>query len=152
MFFKMTNMPLKTPDYRPDIDKRVSTRHRYGDFKDVDYTGNSYKFIETAVYRGIFPDVPKDAFDPDKPIKRSTVAYALFVYFDFPEVKKVISIGDIGSSDPFFEQIRTAVGLGLMDLTPNGLFRPDESVSGMEAFRSISKAGESLPLTVKENE
>jgi iron complex transport system substrate-binding protein len=149
MFFKMTNMPLKTPDYRRDIDKRAGTRHRYGDFKDVDYTGNAYKFIETVVYRGVFPDVPKDEFDPDKPIKRRTVAYALFVYFDFPEVKKDISIGDLGSSDLFFEQIRTAVGLGLMDLTPNGLFRPDESVSGMEAFKSIAKAAESLAPMVQ---
>ena len=152
MFFKMTNMPLKTPDYRHDIDQRASTRHRYGEFKDVDYTGNAYKFIETVVYRGIFPDVPKDAFDPDKPVRRSTVAYALFVYFDFPEVKKDFSMGDIGSSDPFFEQIRTAVGLGLMDLTPNGLFRPDESVSGVEVFRSISKAAESILQTAKANE
>jgi iron complex transport system substrate-binding protein len=140
MFFKMTNMPLKTPNYREDIQKRASARHRYGDFKDVDYTGRAYKFIETAVYRGIFPDVDKYAFHPDKPVKRSTIAYALFVYFDFPEVKKDIAIGDVGSADPFFEQIRTAVGLGLMNLTQKGLFRPDGSVSGMEAFRILSKA------------
>ncbi len=140
MFFKMTNMPLKTPDYRMDIQSREISRHRYGDFKDVDYTGNAYKFIETAVYRGLFPDIEKYDFYPDKPIKRSTVAYALFVYFDFPEVKRDVSMRDVENSYPFFEQVRTAVGLGLMDLTPDGLFRPDGSVSGMEAFRIISKA------------
>jgi iron complex transport system substrate-binding protein len=140
MFFKMTNMPLKTPDYRRDIQERASSAHRYGDFKDVDYTGRAYKYIETAVYRGIFPDVGNYAFHPNKPVKRSTLAYALFVYFDFPEVKKDIAIGDVGSTDPFFEQIRTVVGLGLMDLTPKGLFRPDGSVSGLEAFRILSKA------------
>ena len=140
MFVKMTNMPLKTPDYRHDIQKRAGTRHRYGDFKDVDYMGNAYKFIETAVYRGIFPNIKKYAFYPDKPIKRSTVAYALFVYFDFPEVEKEITIGDVKNSDPLFEQIRTAVGLRMMGLTANEFFRPDGFVSGMEAFRIISKA------------
>lgn len=140
MFVKITNTPLKTPDYRHDIQKRDRTRHRYGDFKDVDYTGNAYKFIETAVYRGIFPNIKKYAFYPNKPIKRSTIAYALFVYFDFPEVEKKVTIGDVKNSNPMFEQIRTAAGLGIMNLTRNGLFRPDGPVSGMEAFKIISKA------------
>jgi len=140
MFVKMTNIPLKTPDYRSDIQKRAGTRHRYGDFRDVDYTGNAYKFIETAVYRGIFPDTRKYAFYPDKPVSRSTVAYALFVCFDFPEVGKEITIDDVRKSDPLFEQIRTAVGLGIMDLVHGDLFRPDGTVSGMEAFTIISKA------------
>jgi len=57
MFVKITNMPLKTADYRRDIQKRAAKRHKYGDFRDVDYMGNAYKFIETAVYRAIFPHV-----------------------------------------------------------------------------------------------
>ncbi|MFW8601933.1 ABC transporter substrate-binding protein [Desulfobacterota bacterium M19] len=140
LFVKMTNMPLKTPDYRHDIQKRAGERHRYGDFKDVNYTGNAYKFIETAVYRGIFPNIKKYAFFPDKPIARSTIAYALFVYFDFPEVEKKVAIADIGNSNPFFEQIKTAVGLGIMKLTLNGQFRPEGPVSGLEAFSIISRA------------
>ena len=142
MFVKMTNIPLKTPDYQRDIRKRAAARHRYGDFRDVDYTGNAYKFIETAVYRGIFPHVEKSAFHPDSPVKRSTVAYALFVYFDFPEVKDQVTMGDVRDSDPLFEQVRTAVGLGIMSLAQDGLFRPDGLVSGMDAFNIISQAGQ----------
>lgn len=144
MFVTMTNIPLKTPDYRRDIRKKAAEQHRYGDFRDVDYTGNAYKFIETAVYRGIFPAVEKFAFHPDKPVKRSTVAYALFVYFDFPEVEKHISMGDVMNSDSHFEQIRTAVGLGIMDLTHNGLFRPDDPVPGRQLFVIINKARNSV--------
>jgi len=140
MFVKMTNIPLKTPDYLRDIRKRAVARHRYGDFRDVDYMGNAYKFIETAVYRGIFPHVEKSAFHPDSPVKRSTAAYALFVYFDFPEVKDPVTIGDVRDSDPLFEQVRTAVGLGIMALARDGLFSPDGPVSGMDAFKIISKA------------
>lgn len=140
LFVKMTNTPLKTPDYRHDIQRRAEERHRYGDFKDVNYTGNAYKFIETAVYRGIFPNIKKYVFGPDKPIKRSTVAYALFVYFDFPEVTKKVTMKDVADSAPFFEQIRTAVGLGIMRLTSDNLFRPDGPVSGLDAFQIISRA------------
>jgi len=144
MFVKMTNMPLKTPDYRRDILKRAAGQHRYGDFRDVDYTGNAYKFIETAVYRGIFRHGDKHAFYPDRPVRRSTVAYALFVYFDFPEVEKQITISDVKTSDPLFEQISTVVGLGIMDLTREGHFRPGGSVSGRQLFEIIKKAVETV--------
>jgi iron complex transport system substrate-binding protein len=140
MFIKTLNLPLKTPDYRRDIKKRSDIQHRYGDFKDIDYTGGAYKFIETAVYRGLFPNVKKHEFDPDEPIKRSDVAYSLFVYFDLPKVEKKILIDDVNHANPLSEQIYTAVGLGCMTLTPGNLFRPDDPVSGMEAFRIISKA------------
>lgn len=140
MFVKMTNMPLKTPDYWHDIRKRADSRHKYGDFKDVNYSGNAYKFIETAVYRGIFPNIKKKYFYPAKSITRRTLAYALFVYFDFPEVEKNFSIADVKSTDPFYEQIRTAVGLGFLSLTPDGFFRPEGSVAGKEVFRIIARA------------
>ena len=140
MLCKMANIALKTPSYRKDILDRSADKHKYGDFKDVDYTGDAYKFIETAVYAGLFPDVRKSEFLPDRPITRRDIAYALFVNFDFPDVKKAVSIRDVKDTDPFFEQIRTAAGLGLIDLTPDGLFRPDGTVSGEEGFRIISKA------------
>lgn len=140
MFCKMTDMPIKTPDYHQDIQQRSESIHRYGGFTDIDYTGDAYKFVETAVYRGIFPDIHKTEFFPDRPVTRSTVAYALFVFFDLPEVQNAASIKDVTDSNPFSEQIRTAVGLGLMDRTPDGLFRPDGTVSGQEAFMIISKA------------
>lgn len=140
MFIKMLNLPLKTPDYRRDVKKRPETQHRYGDFKDIDYTEGAYKFIETAVYRGLFPDVQKYEFHPDRPIKRRDVAYALFVYFDLPRAREKVSIRDVAPCDPLFEQIHTAVGLGCMSLTRDGLFRPDDPVSGAEVFKIISKA------------
>ena len=139
MFCKMANIPLKTPDYRHDILHRSTAEHKYGDFKDVDYTGEAYKFIETVVYRGIFPKLRKSEFFPDRPITRRDFAYALFVHFDLPEVKKAVSLEDVKPTDQFFEQIRTAVGLGLIE-APGGLFKPDASVSGEEAFQIISRA------------
>ncbi len=140
MFVKMTNMPLKTPDYRRDIAQKAETSHRYGDFTDIDYTGNDYKFIETAVYRGIFAKMEKAAFHPNRPITRREVAYALFVYYDLPEVAQPVVMQDVDRSSLFFEQIRTAVGLGIMSLNPEHRFRPEAPISGGQALRSIEKA------------
>ena len=139
MFIKMMNIPLKTPDYRHDIQKRPETKHRYGDFRDVNYTGNDYKFIETAVYRGLFSEVNRYEFYPDAPMKRRSVACSLFVHFDLPEAKPVV-IGDIKDSDPLFNQIQTVVGLDIMKLNRDGKFLPDNPVSGGELFQIISKA------------
>ncbi|GBE12515.1 corrinoid ABC transporter substrate-binding protein [bacterium BMS3Bbin14] len=139
MFVKMTNMPLKTPDYWHDIQRRSATRHKYGSFRDVDYTGHDYKFIETAAYRGIFANTSQPRFYPHRPITRRAVAYAIFVDFDLPETKPV-AIRDIRNSDPMYEQIRTAVGLGIMKLDQKGDFLPDNPVSGQELFRAISQA------------
>ena len=141
MFAKIMNIPLKTPDYRHDIQKRPKTKHKYGDFKDVDYAGNNYKFIETAVYRGLFYDVNRYEFCPDAPIKRRSVAYALFVNFDFPDARPVV-IEDSNGSDPLFHHIQTVVGLDIMKLNKDGEFLPDNSVSGEEVFQIISKAKE----------
>jgi len=118
-------------------------RHRYGEFRDVDYTGDAYKFIETAVYRGLFPDVNRYQFYPDRPVKKESVAYALFVYFDFPEVKET-QIRDLKVSDPVFEQIQTVVGLGIMPVDRYGRFRPQAPVSGMGLFRIISRAEKAI--------
>ncbi len=139
MFVKMTNMPLKTPDYRHDIQKRAATRHKYGSFRDVDYAGHDYKFIETAVYRGILYNTAQPRFYPHRPITRRAVAYAIFVDFDLPETKPV-AIKDIPDSDPMYEQIRTAVGLGIMKLNKKGEFLPDGPISGEELFRSLTRA------------
>jgi len=144
IFVKMTNIPLKTPDYLHDIRGRGPSQHRYGDFRDVDYMGDAYKFIETAVYRGLFPQIDKYSFHPDRPVKRSTVAHALFVYFDLPEPVTGISMADVRDSDPLFEQIRTVVGLGIMHLYPGGLFRPLEPVSGRELFEIIKRASDTV--------
>lgn len=141
MFIKMMNIPLKTPDYRHDIQKRPNTKHKYGDFRDVDYAGNEYKFIETAVYRGLFYDIGKYEFHPDVPVKRESIAYSLFVNFDFPDTKSV-TIKDIHESNPLFNQIQTVVGLNIMKLNEDGKFLPDNSVSGKELFQIISKAKE----------
>jgi iron complex transport system substrate-binding protein len=141
IFIKMMNIPLKTPDYRHDIQKRPETKHRYGDFRDVDYTGNDYKFIETAVYRGLFYDIGKNKFYPDMPMKRGNIAYSLFVNFDFPDAKSV-AIKDVHSPAPLFNQIQTVVGLGIMKLNKDGKFLPDNPVSGGELFQIISKAKE----------
>jgi iron complex transport system substrate-binding protein len=145
MYCQIMKLPLKTPDYRQDILKRANGKHRYGDFIDIDYTGKAYKFVETAVYRGVFPDSDSDEFFPDKRLTRSTLAYALFVSFDLPDVKSRMVIKDVAESDPFFEQIRTLVSLGLMDLTTDGLFRPADTVSGKEAEEIIAKARQVAP-------
>ena len=139
MFIKIMNIRLKTPDYRHDIRKRASTQHKYGDFKDVDYAGNEYKFIETAVYRGLFPDISKYEFHPDMPISRAAVAYALFMNFDLPDAGPVV-IKDIVDSNHLFNQIQIVAGLGIIKLDSNNRFLPDSPVSGKEVFQIISRA------------
>ncbi|MCD6294666.1 MAG: ABC transporter substrate-binding protein [Deltaproteobacteria bacterium] len=139
MFIKIMNIRLKTPDYRHDIQKRASTQHKYGDFKDVDYAGNEYKFIETAVYRGLFPNMSKYEFHPDMPITRAAVAYALFMYFDLPDARPV-AIKDVRKTNPLFNQIQALVGLDIIKLNRDGCFMPERSLSGREVFQFISLA------------
>jgi len=139
MFIKIMNIRLKTPDYRHDIQKRASTQHKYGDFKDVDYSGNEYKFIETAVYRGLFPNMSKYEFHPDMPITRAAVAYALFMYFDLPDARPV-AIKDVRKTNPLFNQIQALVGLDIIKLNRDGCFMPERSLSGREVFQFISLA------------
>ena len=139
MFIMTMNIRLKTPDYRHDILKRVINKHTYGDFRDVDYAGNEYKFIETAVYRGLFPDISKYEFYPDMTVKRKTVAYALFMGFDLPDARPV-AIKDVRKTDPLFNQIHTVVGLDIITLNKDGDFGPERSVSGRELFQYIALA------------
>jgi iron complex transport system substrate-binding protein len=141
LFVKIMNIPLKTPDYQHDIQDRADGKHKYGNFRDVDYTGNDYKFIETAVYRGLFYNIDKGIFYPDKPITRKEIAFILFVYFDLIDAKPV-SIQDIKDSDPLFNQIQKVAGLGILKLDKDGKFLPDAPVSGKEAISAITLARE----------
>ncbi len=137
MFVKMMNIRLKTPNYLHDIKKRDNAKHKYGEFKDVDYFGDKYKYIETAVYRGLFYNVKKYRFYPNLPIQRQSVAYALFMYFDLPDSFAPVAIKDIKTSYPLYPQIETLVGLKLMHLDKKGDFEPKGSVSGKQAFKII---------------
>ena len=139
MFIKIMNIRLKTPDYRHDIRKRASAEHKYGDFKDVDYAGNGYKFIETAVYKGFFPNISKYEFHPNMAIKKGTIAYALFMNFDLPDARPV-AIKDVRKTNPLFNQIQAVVGLDIIKLNKDGDFMPERSVSGRDLFQYISLA------------
>ena len=86
-------------------------------------------------------DIGKYEFHPDMPVKRGSIAYSLFVNFDFPDAKSV-AIKDVHSSAPLFNQIQTVVGLDIMKLNRDGKFLPDSPVSGEELFQIISKAKE----------
>ena len=141
MFIKMMNVPLKTPDYRRDILKRSGKKHKYGDFKDVDYKGTSYKYIETAVYNGIFYDTSDHLFYPDVPLRRNELAYSLFSFFDFPDTAPV-KIRDIKDTDPLYGEANKVVGLGIMKLDKNGRFLPDKPVSGKKVFETLLMAKE----------
>ena len=94
------------------------------------------------VYRGLFTNIKKDMFYPDQPVKKSTMAYALFMYFDFPEVITKFNISDVKASDPLFEQIRTVVGLGIMPVDSRGAFLPQRHLSGKQIYRMVNKAKE----------
>ena len=139
MFIKMMNIPLKTPDYGHDILKRDDSKHKYGEFKDVDYFGDDYKFIETCIYKGLFHDVPKYEFRPSAPIKRADIAFAIFMHFDLPPAKP-IAIRDIKEAEPLFNQIERVISLNIMELDREGRFLPDKAVSGDEVYRIIFKA------------
>ncbi len=142
MLVKITNMRIKTPDYRHDIQKRANKKHKYGEFRDVDYMGGRrYKFIETAVYRGVFPKTNKYRFYPDMPLKRQTLAFAIFICFDLPDSEPV-NIKDVSSDSPFFAQIQAVVGLGIMNLDKNGRFNPAKPLSGIEVFKAVKLAKE----------
>lgn len=139
MFIKIMNIPLKTPDYGHDILKRDDSKHKYGEFEDVDYYADDYKFIETCIYRGLFNDVQKYDFSPSAPIKRADIAFAIFMHFDLPPANP-IAIKDIKDSHSLFNQIERVTSLNIMELDREGRFYPDKAVSGDEAYRIILKA------------
>jgi len=141
-FVKMMNIRLKTPNYLHDIKKRAKTKHKYGDFKDINYFGDRYKYIETAVYKGLFPNIKKYEFYPDLPVTRQSVAYALFMYFDLPDSFAPVAIKDVKDSYPLYSQIETLVGLKLMHLNKAGKFLPENPISGKSLFQVLKKAEE----------
>ncbi len=142
MLVKMMNIRLKTPNYLHDIRKRADSKHKYGDFRDIDYFGDRYKYIETAVYKGLFNNIKKYEFYPDLPITKKDVAYALFMYFDFPDSFAPVPIKDVKDSYPLYSQIETLVGLKLMHLNKAGEFMPENPISGKALFQVIQKAAE----------
>ncbi len=139
---KMMNIRLKTPNYLHDIRKRADSKHKYGDFRDIDYFGDRYKYIETAVYKGLFNNVKKYEFYPDAPITKGDVAYALFMYFDLPDSFAPVKIKDVNDSYPLYSQIETLVGLKIMHLNPKNEFLPKNSVSGKTLVKIIKTAAE----------
>ena len=141
IFVKMMNIRVRTPDYMHDIWKRADTEHKYGDFEDVDYAGNEYKFIETAVHIELFHDICKYQFHPDMPVKRRTVAYGLFMNFGLPDSGSVV-IKDVPKTNPLFNQIQAVVGLDIMKLNKDGNFMPESPVSGRDIFQYVSLAKE----------
>ena len=141
-FVKMMNIRLKTPNYLYDIKKRAKTKHKYGDFKDIDYFGDRYKYIETAVNKGLFNNVKKYKFYPDLPITRQSVAYAVSMYFDLPDSFASVVIKDVKDSCPVYSQIETMVSLKLMYLNKAGEFMPENPVSGKVLFQMLKKAAE----------
>ncbi|RLJ03932.1 MAG: hypothetical protein DRP08_02745 [Candidatus Aenigmatarchaeota archaeon] len=138
MFVKLFNIPIKTPDYYHDIKKRSGKVHKYGDFRDISYRGDVYKFAETMAYCGLLYNPDKYHFYPERYITRKEVAYSFFVIKDLPEVKD-FKIKDVPETYSVYEQIKTVVGLGIMKLDRSGLFNPDGSVSGRELFEMVKK-------------
>ena len=139
MVVKMLRIPLKTPSYRHDILGKRADIHRYGDFKDVDYSGREYKFIETAVARGLFPKVKKYEFRPYEALTREVLAYAILMAFDLPGTEDE-AISDIDVHYPLYPYISTVVSAGIMGLGPQGRFHPKAPVSGQEAYQVLSSA------------
>lgn len=127
MFVKMMNIPLETPDYMSRTRKIAESRHEYGEFVDVDYSGRDYKFIETAVFGGLFGDVDKYRFCPYSLITKKDVTRSIFVLLDLTDEEKATmeNIGDSGRSSK-----QTGA---------------DGPVSGEEVFRIVSKAEKMHP-------
>ncbi len=144
MFVKMAGFPFETPGYRRIRARKKKGQHLYGDFRDVDYHRVISAYIETAVERGLFQNIRKGRFFPDKPIRRRDIAYSLFVGLDLPEGKPCKML-DVPESDPDSAHIEAVAGLGIMKLK-QGKFFPDGTVSGLQAYRILQRA---LKLTEK---
>ncbi len=138
MFVKMAGFPFETPGYRRIRARKKKGQHLYGDFRDVDYRRVLSAYIETAVERGLFRDIQGRRFFPDKPIRRRDIAYSLFVGLDLPDSAPP-KIADVPEDDPDFPHIAAVAGLGIMRCS-GGKFRPDQTVTGTQAYHILKRA------------
>ncbi|MBL7994449.1 tetratricopeptide repeat protein [bacterium] len=118
----------------------ASTATRFLDVSDDNPMINFYK---KSVIMGALESLPDGNFYPEYVMKRRNVAHYLHRFLRekiSPNqlFEKEIVPSDTEKDDFQFDTIRTICRLGIMTLTADGLFRPDEPISGLELMKSIT--------------
>lgn len=139
LFVNFFNLPLETPSYRTiRLEKKKKNTHWYGGFVDVDYSNFRYKYIETVVSLGIYPNIDPTRFYPSSPLSRAELAYSIDHCCSLADGRGE-KIADISPGDCCYDSIRKVVRAGLMKLDQAGKFNPGGSVSGSEALEVLEK-------------
>lgn len=108
-----------------------------GGFSDVD---ESYKYceaVEWAKNKGIFEGYKNETFKPNDPIKR---VEALKVVLEALDIRTLSADGenfgfkDVNRYEWYGEYLKTALSLGIVSGYPDGTFKPERSVSRIEAI------------------
>ncbi|KAB2880405.1 hypothetical protein F9K33_05235 [bacterium] len=112
-------------------------------FLDVSDDHPMIDFYKRSVIMGALEPLPDGKFYPEYVMKRRNVAYYLYLFLKVKtslnhRFEKETVPSDVEKNDFQFDAIRTICRQGIMTLTADGRFRPDEPISGLELMKSIT--------------
>ena len=107
-------------------------------FSDVPSTHWAFGEIEAAAKAGVFKGYPDGSFYPDSPISRAEAVALLMRLFGGANSNKTVSISDVAVDHWAYLQVSTAVQAGLVKLSADNNFNPDEPFRRGELVRGLS--------------
>lgn len=107
-------------------------------FSDVFPDYWAYGEIEAATKAGLFKGYPDGSFSPDSTISRAEAITLLLNLSGGALSGKTVAIGDVGPDHWAYRQVVTAVEAGLVELSANKLFEPDQAFRRSDLARGLS--------------
>ncbi|MBL7959061.1 S-layer homology domain-containing protein [bacterium] len=111
-------------------------------FLDVSDDNPMIDFYKRSVIMGALETLPDGKFYPEYVMKRRNIAYYLYRFLREKtpnhRFEKEMVLSDVDKNDFQFDAIITICRQGIMSLTADGQFRPNEPISGLELMQSIT--------------
>lgn len=115
-------------------------------FKDVPIDHWAFGTIQAATKAGLLNGYPDGTFKPDAPISRAEAVSLLLRLSGGALTLKNINIGDVDPDNWAYRQVATAIEAGIVELSADRLFNPDESfrrgdlATGLSAVLTLGPA------------